>query len=82
MDLLDHTENHEKFNNQLLDRLRCDCEYYLGFGNRNKKHLWALDEEDHIASMKELYNKIPENKKPEWLKYEDILEYEKQMIRR
>lgn len=29
----------DKFNYQLLDRCRCNCEYYLGNGNRDEKHL-------------------------------------------
>ena len=29
--------------------------------------------------MKELYNKFPKDKKPEWITLEDIEEYEKEM---
>ena len=29
------------FRYQLLDRLRSDCEYYLNYGNRHPKTLWA-----------------------------------------
>ena len=25
----------------LLDRLRADCDYFLGAGGRSEKHLWA-----------------------------------------
>lgn len=64
----------------LLDRLRNDCEYYLNYGNRNVKHLWAENEQKHINEMKKLYNNFPEDKKPEWLTYEKILDYEKAMI--
>lgn len=67
----------DKFNYQLLDRCRCDCEYYLGNGNRHEKHLWAGNVKDHIQKMKELYNLLPV--KPEWLSMEKILEYEKLM---
>ncbi|MFS0643715.1 LPD11 domain-containing protein [Siminovitchia sp. 179-K 8D1 HS] len=70
----------EKFNYQLLSRLKSDCEYYLGNGNRNKKHLWAEDERDHINEMKKLYNSFDDNKKPEWLTWNDILNYEIKMI--
>ena len=66
------------FKYQLLSRLQMDCEYYLNNGKRNPKHLWALNEQDHIKEMKEIYNGLDE--KPEWLKWEDILTYEKQMI--
>ena len=29
------------FRYQLLGRLQADCEYYLNYGNRNIKRLWA-----------------------------------------
>lgn len=70
----------EKFSYQLLDRLRQDCEYYLGYGDRCKKHLWAGDEQEQINKMKELYNSFPNDKKPQWLTYEQILQYEKLML--
>lgn len=69
----------EKFNYQMLGRLKSDCDYYLGYGNRNKKHLWALDESEHIQEMKKLYNSFDDNKKPEWLTWNDILNYESAM---
>jgi NAD(P)H-flavin reductase len=69
-----------KFNYQMLGRLKSDCDYYLGYGNRNKKHLYYHDEQEHINEMKKLYNSFPDDKKPEWLTYEEILNYEKAMI--
>jgi hypothetical protein len=69
-----------RFNYMMLSRLESDCKYYLGNGNRNPKHLWAGDEEKHIAEMKKIYNSFTNDKKPEWLTMEQILEYEKQMI--
>ena len=68
-----------KFRYMMLDRMRSDCEYYLGNGNRYAKNLWAGNEVDHIANMKALWNSFPEDGKPEWLPYEKILEYEKEM---
>lgn len=70
----------DRFNYQLLGRLRSDCEYYLGHGNRNANNLWANNEKEHIEKMKELYNSFSDNEKPEWLTYEQILEYEKLII--
>lgn len=66
------------FDYQLLARLQQDCEYYLGAGKRNKKHLWALDEAAQIEKMKELYHKVPF--KPEWLTLEAINAYAGNMI--
>lgn len=63
---------------QLLGRLQQDCEYYLGFGNRAKKHLWAGDEAEQIAKMKELYAGLKD--KPTWISLEDIERYEAAMI--
>ncbi len=62
---------------RLLDRLRQDCDYYLGSGERAEKHLWAGDVEKQIAKMRELYRQLPE--KPEWLTEQDIDEYERRM---
>jgi len=70
----------EKFNYQMLSRLKMDCEYYLGNGNRNEKHLWAGNEQEQINEMKKIYNSFSDDKKPEWLTYEQILQYEKLMI--
>lgn len=63
----------------LLDRLRNDCDYFLGYGNRQEKYLWAENIQDHITQMKELYNSFTEDEKPEWLSMQDIEEYEKKM---
>ena len=63
----------------LLDRLRTDCDYFLGFGERSEKQLWAGSVKEHIWCMKVLYLLFPINEKPEWLSMLDILEYEKRM---
>jgi len=70
-----------RFNYIMLDRLRSDCDYYLGYGNRCKNRLCYDDEQKHIDKMKELYDSFPEGEKPEWLTYEQILDYEKSMIK-
>lgn len=68
----------DAFNYQLLARLKQDCEYYLGHGSRATKHLWAGDEAEQIAKMKELYAGFSE--KPEWISLEDIEMYEAKML--
>lgn len=70
--------NDPSFNYQMLDRLRSDCDYYLGYGNRNVKALWAKDEKVQIDIMRALYDKVPES--PEWLTKEQIDSYEQKMI--
>ena len=61
----------------LLDRLRADCEYFLGAGGRSEKHLWAGNVHAQINKMRELYDALPE--KPEWLTTEAIDRYAAQM---
>jgi hypothetical protein len=74
MDFLKHDES---FRYRLLSRLQNDCEYFLGWGNRCAKHLWSGNVKDHIKDMKALYNSLKE--KPEWLSWEQILKFEKEM---
>ena len=62
---------------QLLDRLRSDCEYFLGAGQRSKKHLWAGNVQAQIAKMRELYDTLPD--KPEWLTPDEIDSYADRM---
>ena len=69
----------EKFNYMLLGRLQSDCEYFLGYGNHFEKALWAGNVADQISKMKEIHNSFPVSKKPVWLTYEGILNYEKLM---
>ena len=61
----------------LLDRLRADCDYFLGAGGRSEKHLWASNVHAQIKKMRELYDALPE--KPEWLTAEAIDRYAAQM---
>ena len=62
----------------LLDRLRGDCDYYLGYGSRDANRcLWAHDVQKQIDKMRELYDLLPV--KPEWLTREQIDEYASKM---
>lgn len=70
-----------EFRYQLLDRMVSDCKYYLGYGNRHPKYLWAGNEEDQIKLMKSLWDSFPVDQKPEWLTWGDILEYESLIVR-
>lgn len=66
-----------EFYYSLLGRLQMDCDYYLGYGGRNPKHLWANNEVKQLELMKTLWNGLPD--KPQWLTLEEILEYEDKM---
>lgn len=75
---LTEEENPQEFDYRLLSRLKSDCDYYLGNGNRDAEHcLWAKNEQGQIDKMREIYNKLKE--KPEWLSEEDINNYAKEM---
>ena len=71
-DVLEHNPDY-----RLLDRLRADCEYFLGAGNRAEKHLWAGSVYAQIVKMRELYDALPQ--KPEWLTKEAIDDYADRM---
>lgn len=75
----DIIQRNAEFRYQLLDRLKTDCDYYLGYGNRYPKHLWAHNEEQQIELMIKLHDSFDEDKKPEWITIDEILEYKKKM---
>lgn len=78
---VDDLLNHDKsFRYQLLDRLRSDCEYYLGYGNRCADHLWAGSEKEQIACMKVLWESFKPDEKPNYLSFDQILDYELKMV--
>lgn len=69
----------KKFRYSLLGRLKSDCDYFLGNGNRNEKQLWAHSVDKQISKMKELHNSFGDDEKPEWLTMDQINDYEKKM---
>lgn len=73
-------EKSEIFRYQLLSRLKTDCDYYLGYGNRQPNCLWAKSETGQIEMMKILYDSFPEDKRPEWLSEADIRGYAAKMF--
>ena len=66
-----------EFQYQMLDRMRSDCEYFLGYGNRYEKHLWGKSVEKHIEAMRRIWNELKE--KSMWFSMEQIDEYERKM---
>lgn len=65
----------EDFRYQLLNRMQSDCRYYLGYGARDPRFLWAGNPRDQIDYMIALWDSFPENKKPEWISMYEINEY-------
>jgi hypothetical protein len=80
IDFQDILNEGNRFRYRLLSRMKMDCQYYLGHGNRKPKHLWALNEAEHIDCMKRLWDSFADKDKPEWLTLEQICEYEKEML--
>lgn len=66
---------------QMLSRLQMDCNYYLGNGSRNAKHLWAGTEEGQIEAMRVIYESFNDDDKPEWLTEQDINDFESKMTK-
>ena len=64
-----------KFDYMMLSRMQMDCKYYDNAAQYNNAHWQTANE--MIESMKERWNKFPDDLKPEWITWEEILEYEK-----
>jgi len=67
---------------QFLGRMKSDCEYYLGGGMKQVSHLWGKSVDHHLKCMQELLFSIPSEDRPEWLTYQDILDFSKKMDHR
>ncbi len=74
---IEESNDEQEYEYMLLDRLRSDCDYYLGSGNRQDKFLWAGNVDGQIAKMRELYHKL--KVKPDWISMKDIDNYAKKM---
>ena len=80
MTVEDVIQRDSRFRYMLLSRLQSDCEYYLHFGNRSPRVLWAGDEAEQIEFMTKLYDSFKEDEKPQWLTMEQIKEYAEKMM--
>lgn len=80
MTVEDVIQRDSRFRYMLLSRLQSDCEYYLHFGNRSPRALWAGDEAEQIEFMTKLHDSFKEDEKPQWLTMEQIKEYAEKMI--
>ena len=77
----DWGKHEARFRYMMLDRLRQDCNYYLRINAKTSNVLWAEDEKAQIENMKALWNTFPEGETPEWLTWDDILEFERKMCK-
>ena len=65
------------FRYQLLGRLQTDCEYYLNYGNRNIKRLWAGNVNLQIKLMVEFIIVSRKTKNLNGLQWMKLLHTEK-----
>jgi hypothetical protein len=70
----------QKHKYMLLGRWQMDCDYFLGNGQRCEKHLFFENSKEQIEAMKMMHRSFAEDATPEWLTWEQIENYEKQMI--
>lgn len=68
-----------EFRYMMLSRMKQDCDYYLGNGNRSTNHLWAGNEVDQIANMKAIWDTFEPDDKPEWLTLDELIDYSRKM---
>ena len=73
------TESSEKYRCELLNRLCTDCDYFIGYGDRHIKHLWAGNVSDHIEAMRIIYDSFANDKKPKWITLDQIKKYGEEM---
>ncbi len=78
LEFVTHSADYPRYGYMILSRCKMDCNYYLGYGHRIDRYLWMGNPKDHIEFMKALWEHLEE--KPEWLTYEQIEEYERQML--
>lgn len=71
----DWSKHDRRFRYMMLDRLRQDCEYSLNRCDGSENVLWAKDKQAQIENMKAIWKTFPEKDTPEWLTWDDILEY-------
>ena len=71
----------KQFCYMFLDRLRSDCDYFLGCGNANEKSLWTGDVNEQISMMEDIYTvAFNDDEKPQWINLEQIRAYRVKML--
>lgn len=71
----DWSKHDKKFRYMMLDRLRQDCNYSLNYFDGSENVLWAKNKQSQIANMVALWKTFNPEDSPEWLTWDDILEY-------
>ena len=63
----------------MLGRLVSDCDYWLGYGNRCDKHLWADNPSEQIWYMRYFLAVLHHNRIDTKVTHDDITNYAKKM---
>jgi len=77
-----YIKNRNSFEYMMLDKLQQDCKTHLNRINNITPFAHKLSKEkqiETIEAMKRIYNSFADDEKPEWLTWEQILDYEKKM---
>lgn len=75
----DWSKYEPKFRYMMLSRMKSDCDYYLGKGGHSTNHLWAGNEVDQISNMIALWNTFEPEDSPEWLTWDELMDYARKM---
>lgn len=71
-------KNPKQFDYMMLDKLRGHCDAHLNVDNAYRRRISDDDKQYVIDEMKDLWNGLSE--KPEWLTWDQILDYEKRLL--
>lgn len=79
-------EKQYQFQYMMLGRLISDCRAFFGDGRgdesadcryKNECFIWGGNIKRLIFRMKDLWKEIPEDLKPEWMTWDEVVEFEK-----
>lgn len=84
-------ENSFRFQYQMLSRLNDDCIAFFGKTGEEEKdkwdcryhnqhNIWGDTIEGHVKEMKRLWNVFPDDLKPEWCTWDQIMEFERKAV--
>lgn len=71
--------NKKEFEYMMLGRLKSDCNTHLSEDCHPSCRIKDENIDAVIKSMKELWNQFTEDEKPEWLTWDQILDFEKRL---
>ena len=81
-------EKQFQFEYMMLSRVTQDCFGYFGTGGdedkwdcryNNERNVWGQSIRKCVDKAKELWQKIPESIKPQWITWEQILQFEQKL---